>query len=305
MSCVLASNVAGGALAFIVSLYVRDKAGFTTLLWAEAIGSLALLALGLGGACWFGRDEPKLPPSASAAAMGSHKHAPVDVTQMSPMDVLWRSKRDYIALCRNRRFMTLVVVMGMSQGCYTSWSGVAVPLLKPLGYSQEQANWIGFASQMGCLLGVLLVGGLSDYCQVAKHGMKRWCLALLGMATTLFVLFALMTTTNLEVVPRSVAAIATTITFASAVVMGSESIFYEECVESCFGEISSDTGEASVGAFICLVFNGFGTVFLIFSSVGVSAPALTWILAAACGVSLLLLFTYEGDSGRRKRNAME
>ena len=87
--------------------------------------------------------------------------------------------------------------------------------------------------------------------------------------------------------------------------MGSECIFYEECVEASFGEVFSDTGEASVGAFLCFVFNGFGTLFLILSSVGVSPPALTWILGAVCAVALMLLCSYDGGHEGMKRTALE
>ena len=53
--------------------------------------------------------------------------------------------------------------------------------------------------------------------------------------------------------------------------------------------MSVDSGEACVGAVLCLVFNVFSTLFVILSSVGVSATPLTWVSGGACVGSFVLL----------------
>jgi len=121
----------------------------------------------------------------------------------------------------------------------------------------------------------------------------------------LFLLFGVMTATDWKWAPRSLTSISVVITLSSALVMGSEGIYYEAAVDAVFGEVSHDTGEASVGAFLCLVFNGFGTLFLVLSSSGVAATTLTWLLGAACVCAWCILNMYQGGDQAMKRSALD
>ena len=80
--------------------------------------------------------------------------------------------------------------------------------------------------------------------------------------------------------------------------MGTEGIFYEAAVETSFGEVSSASGEASVGAFLVFMFNVFSTIFLLLTSCNVDPSILTWLTSGACGVSIAVLLLYDGTMKR-------
>ena len=225
-AAILSSNVAGAMLGFLAGVAVSQESDFMLLLWIQAAAAVLCLGLCFAGFAMFKGDEPQLPPSLSAAT--------TELSVSMDMETAWQ---DIKILLRNRDFMALACSMGVSMGSFTGWGAVCTPLLKPLGYSEDTANWIGFASQAGCVLGTLVGGKIADCCRVGIRGPKRVLVGTMCVSAALFLVFAIATTTRIASVLHKEAPLCTIITLASFCVMQSESVFYEAGVEALFGKV--------------------------------------------------------------------
>lgn len=287
-AAILSSNVAGAMLGFLAGVAVNDESDFTLLLWAQAGAGVFFLVLWFIGFFAFDSDLPKLPPSLSAAG--------TDLSQQMDLSTAWR---DIKILLTNQDFMALACSMGVAMGSFTGWGAVCTPLLKPLGYSEDAANWIGFASQAGCVLGTLVGGKIADFCQVGLRGPKKVLIGTMCVSAALFFVFAIATTTDIAPVLHNEVPLCAIITLSSLCVMWSESVFYESGVEALFGQVSAGGIEAAAGAFIAAIFNSVCAFFLVLTSTGISNKALTWVPGVACLVAVCILLPFYTEPMRR------
>jgi predicted MFS family arabinose efflux permease len=139
---------------------------------------------------------------------------------------IWRSLR---LLLTNPSFMLLSISAGLLSGGYSGWQGVLTPILLPLGYSNEEVNWLGFCSiVIGCI-GAVVIGKLTDLFFVKRLKL----LLIIGFLVTLvlFVWFSASANPNISLFSHRFWIILFVCTLGSVALNGIVPIFYEFGVE--------------------------------------------------------------------------
>eukprot|EP00658_Telonema_sp_P-2_P010838 TRINITY_DN14118_c0_g1_i1.p1 TRINITY_DN14118_c0_g1~~TRINITY_DN14118_c0_g1_i1.p1 ORF type:complete len:205 (+),score=57.80 TRINITY_DN14118_c0_g1_i1:104-718(+) len=171
--------------------------------------------------------------------------------------------------------------------------------LKPMGYSENEANWIGCSWQFGCVAGLVVAGVMADMPWVQRD-LRRFVRIMYTGASGCFVLFGVVVSAGLA----GDILVLLCIIGGSVFLVGTEGVFYELTVEEAFGQLQGKACETAVGSLMVLAFNVPMVIFLVLSAVHVPAQLLTWLLAAACTASLcLLLCCYRGAHNRRQLEA--
>jgi FLVCR family MFS transporter len=189
---VLANNF-GAAVGFLLgpALVQGDPAHLPRLLYAHA-------AFGVAGSAMILAHfpaEPKTPPSraaaemrlraAAAAAEGDGQTPLLGTGGASvgkpPAPSLLGSLRACFA---NRSFVLVAVAGGVTNGVFNGWSGLLSVIMNPLGYSDTQSGWFGFAVTIACISGGIASGRLAD--KYFQQRFKRVLLVTLALCLFAF-----------------------------------------------------------------------------------------------------------------------
>lgn len=172
-------------------------------------------------------------------------------------------------------------------------------MLGPLGFSEVEVNWLGFAAIVGVVIGGIAFARVVDGGHAGSGRLRAVLLWLYGTAAVCFAAF-LLVANRLVDFGDSHGAVSTAVLFSS-VVIGSltlnatSGIFYEAGVEAVF-----PASPTSVGAALVLLFNVFSSMYMLAGSVMDThlgdvraAHVSNWVLAlvvAAAAASLLYGF---------------
>lgn len=170
------ANYVGTALGFLFGIFITNTTELVYLLYAEAIISMIIL---IAFIIYF-PDTPPTAPSATAAVKKPH------VPLLPSLAMLFK---DIWAVMCNKDGLILFLVGGLVPGVYGGWSAMIVSLLGPLGYNQEQAQRLAFASTMIGMFAGLLAGYVHDR---FKH-FKIMLVGFFGFCTVTFAVFSLVT----------------------------------------------------------------------------------------------------------------
>ena len=190
----LANNF-GAAVGFLLgpALVQGDPARLPRLLYAHAafgvLGSAMILA--------HFPAEPKTPPSRAAAEMRLRAAAAAEGDGQQPLlggggarvgkpaapaaPSLLGSLRACFA---NRSFVLVAVAGGVTNGVFNGWSGLLSVIMGPLGYSDAESGWFGFAVTIACISGGIASGRLADTC--FQRRFKRVLLVTLALCLFAF-----------------------------------------------------------------------------------------------------------------------
>jgi len=152
------ANSFGGPMAFFLALLVVDVKSYFYLLYAEALFIVVVTI----AVFFFFDDKPPTPPSASSMmtkSEGSSRGGSVDYakafTIKQYLQASWK-------LCKNVHCVNIILTMGTIAGVSSGWSAMLVIIIVNLGYTQNQAQWIGLLNGLIGLVGALFIGKLHD-----------------------------------------------------------------------------------------------------------------------------------------------
>jgi len=163
---------------------VDDKGGMPLLLLVSAGVSTATLLLTM--LCV--QAEPKTPPSRSTAERRAAKLAQHEASLTVPF---WQSPLvcELKDLCYNRHFWVLLVGVGIGLGLFNAVTTLVEQLVRPSGYSKDDAGTLGAVLIGAGLLAAGVVGPVMDKTQAYNRILKIGLLCALG--ATIFMLLSL------------------------------------------------------------------------------------------------------------------
>ncbi|CAC5412617.1 DIRC2 [Mytilus coruscus] len=168
-------------------------------------------------------------------------------------------------------------------GVYGVWGSVLDVILNP-----TEVGWIGFYATMAGCFGSLVIARFADL--FMKH-MKLFlvCLYLCGGGS--YVWFTLICT---KIIPYSVVQIYISCIIGCIFLNGGIPLFYEL---SC--EVSYPIAEGITGAFLTLLNNTFGVIFLLALQIpNIGTSWMNWTLLGSIAVGLLFMFAFPESYGR-------
>jgi len=143
------ANYLGSSLGFLFGLLVHNNRTFRILLYSEGIFTVLLF---IGFVIYF-PSAPPTPPSATASVK-----KPTQSFAKSWASLL----KETWGVLKQKDGLLLVLAGGMTSGAYSGWAAMAVLILMPLGYSQSQAQWLGFVNTVVGIVGGLAAGWIHD-----------------------------------------------------------------------------------------------------------------------------------------------
>lgn len=176
----------------------------------------------------------------------------------------------------------------LPSGVYGVWGSVLDVILNPVGISQTEVGWIGFYATMAGCMASLLIARFAD---IFMRHMKMFLVCLYIGGAGSYVWFTLICT---KIIPFSTLQIYISCIVGGLFLNGGIPLFYEL---SC--EVSYPIAEGITGAFLTLLNNIFGVLFLLalqIPSIGTSWT--NWTLVGSIGLGLLLMFIFPESYGR-------
>ena len=285
-SVMTVSTYAGGALGFLVgpaivgevATHAAAQAGVRRLFYVEA----AFCAVcGLMCAAYF----PDRPPHAPSEAAAAKRSAAGGAVNDAPA-VRGSALRPYFA-CKRRaaKYWVVSLAMALPLGVSQGWGSVLYETLRPLGFSEAEAAWLGFAQTMAGCAASVFVGALLD--RFAGR---------LKLVTTCFSAVAALSYFAFCAAAAGYLPVAGSVAFAFTVCVAGGTAF-NICVPLLFELIMESTygwGDEGTGAMLTVLANTLVQIaFLVVNAAGGEAGLWTaWATAAsmgACAIAVLLL----------------
>jgi len=254
------SNVLGLASSYFLSMLVKSSAQVPFLLYIYAVGGIAALVL----AIIYFPDKPPTPPSVSGEMSTERNKA-----DNNPVLVMKNS----LACLKSPAAFVLIVFGSCPGGVYSGWMAMLVEIVVPLGYTEDQAEWMGFWAMIAGGISGIAFGKAHD---IYKH-YKTWCVGLLAANLVVFFWFTL---TMANVLPGAYIAAQIGNILGGFLIGAPSGILYEGIVELTY-PIPEQTG---VNLY-AILFNVWSLVFLACGDY-LTPNVMNWIL---CGSILITL----------------
>eukprot|EP01105_Mastigella_eilhardi_P007585 TRINITY_DN1904_c0_g1_i3.p2 TRINITY_DN1904_c0_g1~~TRINITY_DN1904_c0_g1_i3.p2 ORF type:complete len:226 (+),score=64.33 TRINITY_DN1904_c0_g1_i3:806-1483(+) len=176
---------------------------------------------------------------------------------------------------QNPSVMIVIVAAGVQAGVLAGWVGCLAQLLSALGYTPQQAGWLGFAYTVAVCFGSFCVGVIADRF-MARH-LKLLLLLIFAASLCCFVWFSLSLPSIFSsdpLIPSDIYVILIAISLAGYFVGFLAPVFFE-----LGAELSFPVPEGTSAGLLTFVFN-FSTFAVLFV-----APLLptNWLNAVAVG----------------------
>jgi len=136
------SNSVGSVIGFAYGFFVHTSEHIIILTYIQTLCCLILCIVVI---IYFPERPPSFPSESSSL-------------EKPPTSIL----NSIVHLLLNKDFILLSFVGGLSSGIFAAWSALLDVILSPLGYSQEQAAWLGFSATLAGIIAGILVGRFSD-----------------------------------------------------------------------------------------------------------------------------------------------
>ncbi|KAL6068118.1 MFS domain-containing protein [Balamuthia mandrillaris] len=298
------ANILGTTVGFLMGLFVKNSADVLLLVYVQS-GLSAFVALLI---FIYFPAQPPSPPSPSSITTTSsstsstifsstteteeevanvnlspgdkhNKKANEVITKgrkkMSLMRSLWK------LLC-NPNYVLLVLVGGLSGGIYNSWSA----LLGPLGYSQNEAAWLGAITTLAGIVSGVVVSKLADHIRHFK------LILILMMAATALSLTWFTGMVNLHDrwhwLSDNFYLIATSVLLTGLFYNSTLPFFYEMAVE-----ITYPVPEGTSSGILTLI-NNLGALVAIFSADYIAPKVMNWAITGSMATfAIVLIFLRE------------
>ena len=278
-SAMLAANQLGACLGFLGARVARRPGRLGRLLSLEAIAAAAVLACCLARhRIWTSaagdNDDDEDDDDERDGGRGLVATTPTTPTPTKRRSALGE-------LLASRRFVTLATALGCSMGAFTGWQGVLFPLLRPLGWSEREASWLGFASGVGAVIAQLGAGACLLGASAATT--RRATLATLAGAAASFAAFAALVVSR---TPGNGARLAAVFALSAGafLVVAAEGIVYEAARAAV-----PRSAAAAAGAGLVVSFNVPMTAMIVAATLGASPSALTCSLVFSTAAATALL----------------
>ncbi|VDI56415.1 MFS transporter, FLVCR family, disrupted in renal carcinoma protein 2 [Mytilus galloprovincialis] len=241
----------------------------TETMWLMYYECMAAGALFIAGLIYF-PNKPPTPPSYTAS-----------VKRIEYTNALGK-------IIRNGPVWLISLAYALPAGVYGVWGSVLDVILNPVGVSQANVGWIGFFATMAGCFGSLVIARFADL--FMKH-MKLFLVCLYICGGGSYVWFTLICT---KIIPYSLVQIYISCIIGCIFLNGGIPLFYEL---SC--EVSYPIAEGITGAFLTLLNNSFGVMFLLALQIpNIGTSWMNWTLLGSIAVGLLFMFAFPESYGR-------
>ncbi|CAK8671683.1 solute carrier family 49 member 4 homolog [Clavelina lepadiformis] len=215
--------------------------------------------------------RPPLPPSLSASC--------------ERMDL----KAGLKIVIRNKRYLVVALVAGLTQGFWGGWTGVMTLILDPLHVTQKEAGNIGFfMSLSGCVVG-MFVGWITDR---LKGKMKRTLVVLFALTLIMFIYFVIVNNQWLHFVPFLPQS---GVIWAACIILGILSNASVPIAMEMAADAAYPVGEGTSTSILVWLLNISSFFFLLGLNFSPDPTFANYIMLGsyAIGLPLLILFTKE------------
>lgn len=155
----LAGNC-GIVVCFTTGLYILKPESVMILLRAEAVFSTVLLII---CTIYFPGSPHFTKLRASLSRESWTTTLTVSAPDQSKLMAVMQFWKDLWAIVRIPAFDLAALACGCTVGMYSGWQAVLLLVLGPLGYSQEQVGWMGFASTCFGIFAGIVAGRFADW----------------------------------------------------------------------------------------------------------------------------------------------
>jgi len=264
------ANCLGGPLGFLLGLIVHDKQSMFTVMAGEALFCLLLCTFTL---VYFPKEPPSPPSNSSAVKqqdMIAYKEGIAPKTSFA---------RDALTITTSWGPLIVILCAGACSGLYGAWSAMSVGIFQSLGYSQEQAQWVGVLAGLASVSSGLVSGYIHDKFKHFK-GMLVGIYFCLGLA---FVGIIVMTN---GLIPQP-----QFLVFATVCIIGGglSGAFYPLVYEA-LAELTYPIPEG-IGAGILAFMMNFGSFVLLIVGDYIHTNAINWIVMSSAMVSAIFSLT--------------